>query len=208
MGRHESATGPLYTAAINRRIEIGRAGDHHELIAAAKAISQQDKTLKNSEAIIEDAIEMAAKQPGGMDLSAAEKLVSYYAQYFLKEDAAASAQEYRWLLYGAYRVPPRRQNGYLSKLSDYFAGDYFSVRNLIEKDDELLVNVVAAHALFNVVGSRMKIASRARDNRDALAKRMSEAEIKLALDLARKCTAGGHVTCLDAVDQHFSRSGS
>lgn len=194
----------LFAEALRRRIEIGRAGDHHELIAVARQISQQDKTLKSSEAIIREAIEMGTKQPGGMDTSAASKIASYYSPYFLKEDATASAQEYRWLLYAAYRVPPRLQNHYLSQLGDYFAGH----TGFIRSDDDVPVNIVAAHALFNVVGSRSEAASLARDSRDALAKLMSEAEIKLALELARKCIGSEHGTCLDALDKRFSKSGN
>lgn len=194
----------LYAEALRRSIEIGRAGDHHELIAAAGRISQQEKSLKNSEAFIKEAIEMGMKQPGGMDASAASKIASYYAPYFLKEDAAASAQEYRWLLYTAYRVPPRLQNHYLSQLGDYFAGH----TGFIRLDGDTPVDIVAAHAIFNVLGSRSEAASLARDNRDALTKLMSKAEIKLAVELARKCMANAHKACLDAVNQHFSKSDS
>lgn len=194
----------LYTEALRRRIEIGMAGDHHELIAVARQISQQEKSLKNSEAIIKEAIEMGMKQPGGMDVSGASKIATYYGAYFLKEGAAASAQEYHWLFYAAYRAPPRLQNHYLSQLGDYFAGH----TGFIRLDGDTPLDLVAAHALFNVVGSRSDAAPLARDNRDALTKQMSKAEIKLAVELARKCMGAGHRTCLDVVNQHFSKSGS
>ena len=58
----------LYAEALRRRIEIGRAGDHHELIAAARRISQQDKSLKSYEAIIKEAIETARAAKGEQGL--------------------------------------------------------------------------------------------------------------------------------------------
>jgi len=68
----------LEIRALMHRIDLGRKGDHHELIDSARWIKSHDSSVESAEDLIMEVIEVGSKQPGGLDIDAAIRLANYY----------------------------------------------------------------------------------------------------------------------------------
>lgn len=140
--------------SIEIEIDIGRTKDFHRLIDAARLIRNRDKDIKFSQPLIDEAIDIGSRQPGGIDAHAARKLVRYYATLGENRSELQTDHEYYWRIYLISRLPKALQDNELLSLGDFFSGRF----NFLTGEYKEVQSAVVAHAIYNVLNfKRLKL---------------------------------------------------
>lgn len=187
----------LEAKALELLIEEGRSGDHHKLIDAAKQIIQGKGKFEAAEALIVEAVEIGEAQVGGLDTSATVDLIDYYSNMPSRYSAETSADEFRWRKYLLLRGKGLGTGKDLVGLAEFLAG-----RKPFQMGDENPLDIVAAHAVYNLLNSKNSTAP-FRSTLENMAREMSETELQEAVSMARECSEEGLRVCLEQVENRL-----
>ncbi|MFU1478191.1 hypothetical protein ACM25N_11000 [Roseovarius sp. C7] len=190
----------LYASAERQQIELGRAGDHHQLISVATAIYLKGKSSLEAEKLMSEAVAIGNAQKGGLDAVAATSIANYYSLKMLRGDSLAADQRYRWLMYAAQRVPERLQTTFLIDLAQFFGG-----KNTSALGNEVVIDATLAHALYNVAMTKSATyKSLLQKEFTEIEKSMTRSEISAAVSMARTCKDTPYSLCLQAIEKSYA----